>query len=218
MTEWTPRSVQEEWIDVTIRTLAEASSTTIQCTWGTSRNIWHIWTSNAFYSWKLDSFKSFLNTTQYYTSLGSSFFSFKREEISKYEKTLKSSFWRLFLYRPGISRRDRVDCWQRFVVRQMTGVLFIQLVELRLKRKFKICHSSKSTGLLAYSDSAGTAKKYQDSSILCHCIQICYTTRGEPLMTCSDVFPIMLSKLSQRSILVKSVTSITLISKCRLPF
>ena len=44
-------------------------------------------------------------------------------------------------------------------------------------------------------------------------------TREEPLMTCSGSFPILLSKLSQRSNLtldLKSVTSITLISM--LPF
>ena len=46
-------------------------------------------------------------------------------------------------------------------------------------------------------------------------------TRGEPLMTCSDIFPILSSKLSQRSIptsVLKSVTSITLTSMCILPF
>ena len=46
-------------------------------------------------------------------------------------------------------------------------------------------------------------------------------TRGEPLMTCSGSFAILLSKLSQRSNLtsnLKSVTSITLISMCMLPF
>ena len=46
-------------------------------------------------------------------------------------------------------------------------------------------------------------------------------TKGEPLMTCSDIFPILPFKLSQRSIptsVLKSVTSITLTSMCMLSF